>query len=248
MVFKLALAIGFVFLLSTLSFGQATYQDNDPIQYGKADSTITVDTSFQLWLFIKSPKDTAFQSIHRVLQNRQFTVVSDTSTKVNAWRNDTLFLPIGTKTVVPDSVFLNWTAPGDDGNVGTAAEYDARRSNVMITNATWASNTQFTGEPTPKIAGTQEKWKLPVLPNGTYYIAIKARDEAMNWSGLSNVINLTLGQTVPDSSFSYLMFTSWNKWDGANWTTGAQGPKVTVVVSSVILPQGASVVISPDAP
>lgn len=97
------------------------------------------------------------------------------------------------------SVTLNWTAPGDDGSVGTAAQYDVRYSTSNITNANFASATQASGEPAPKVAGSAETFTLTNLAaNTTYYFAIKTADEASNWSPLSNVISVTTGdETAP---------------------------------------------------
>ncbi len=75
---------------------------------------------------------------------------------------------------------LTWTAPGDDGNVGTATEYDLRISDVPITEGNWDSCVQIEGEPVPSVAGTQESYE--------FYFAIKTVDEAGNWSLLSNVV------------------------------------------------------------
>ena len=87
---------------------------------------------------------------------------------------------------------LNWTAPGDDWDVGTAASYDIRYSTSLITNANWASATQVADEPAPKLAGQAETFQVRGLnPNTTYYFAIKTSDEVPNVSGLSNVASVT---------------------------------------------------------
>ena len=93
----------------------------------------------------------------------------------------------------PNSVKLTWTAPGDNGNTGTATEYDIRYSTSEITEGNWADATQYIGEPTPSIATTPETFVVPNLDPGTkYYFALKTRDEVPNqWSLLSNVVNET---------------------------------------------------------
>jgi hypothetical protein len=35
--------------------------------------------------------------------------------------------------------------------------------------------------------------------NGTWYVGIRARDEAFNWSGISNVLRVSIDQIVPAS-------------------------------------------------
>jgi len=86
------------------------------------------------------------------------------------------------------SVSLRWTAPGDDGAVGTAASYDIRYSTSAITTANWGSATQATGEPAPAVAGTQQTFTINGLtPSRTYYVAIRATDSSGNVAGISNV-------------------------------------------------------------
>lgn len=86
------------------------------------------------------------------------------------------------------SVVLNWTAVGDDSLTGTAAEYDIRYSTEPITMATWDQAIQCQGEPQPQLSGSQETFTVTGLLQGvTYYFAIKVRDDANNWSWISNV-------------------------------------------------------------
>jgi hypothetical protein len=86
------------------------------------------------------------------------------------------------------SIKLTWTAPGDDGNSGTASEYDIRYSTSTITSSNWNFATQCSDEPKPKIAGSSESYTVMGLnPNTKYYFAMKSADEVPNWSGLSNV-------------------------------------------------------------
>jgi hypothetical protein len=86
------------------------------------------------------------------------------------------------------TVVLNWRAPGDDGDVGTAAQYDIRYSTSTITEANWNSATQATGEPTPLVAGTTQTFTVSgLLSSTTYYFAIKTADEVPNWSSISNI-------------------------------------------------------------
>lgn len=111
----------------------------------------------------------------------------------------TLMLAIPTAGAEAASVTLRWTAPGDDGSVGTAAQYDVRYSTSTITANNWNSASQVTGEPAPKVAGSSESFTIPNLTaNTTYYFAIKTADEATNWSGLSNVVSVTTAdETAP---------------------------------------------------
>jgi hypothetical protein len=89
-----------------------------------------------------------------------------------------------------NAVTLAWTAPGDDGAVGTAAYYDIRYSKSMITDANWASAWPAGGEPPPKTAGAPDTFVVQYLaPGTTYYFALKTADEKPNWSALSNVVS-----------------------------------------------------------
>jgi hypothetical protein len=90
------------------------------------------------------------------------------------------------------TIVLTWLATGDDGLVGTAAVYDLRYSTQPITDdASFAAATAATGLPSPSGAGTLQIYAMMGMTPGTqYYFAIKARDEANNWSPLSNVLVL----------------------------------------------------------
>jgi len=90
------------------------------------------------------------------------------------------------------SIDLSWTAPGDDGNSGTATSYDIRYSTEPISEQNWDSAIQITGEPTPAQAGSSQSMTVSGLTSGTtYYFAIKTSDEASNISRISNVASLT---------------------------------------------------------
>jgi hypothetical protein len=142
--------------------------------------------------------------------------------------------------VTTDSVTLTWTAPGDDGNIGTASEYDIRYSTSSITEANWNLASQVLGEPKPSVAGSMETFVVTGLsPGTTYYFALKTADEVPNWSGLSNVARgpiLIPGRDVPTeapdffpsvltklhiptSQFAVQVLTIWTNYEntGAYW-------------------------------
>jgi hypothetical protein len=91
-------------------------------------------------------------------------------------------------TTSPRTVTLRWTAPGDDGTSGTAAQYSIRKlAGTEITEANWASAGEVSGAPAPAVAGTAQTMVVDGLTSGVFwYFALKARDEANNWSGVSN--------------------------------------------------------------
>jgi hypothetical protein len=87
-----------------------------------------------------------------------------------------------------NSLTLTWTAPGDDGNNGTAAEYDIRYATSNIDNETWEFAIQASGEPAPGPAGSNETFTVGGLtPATTYYFALKTIDNAGNQANLSNI-------------------------------------------------------------
>ncbi len=88
-----------------------------------------------------------------------------------------------------ESLFLlTWTAPGDDGGVGTASQYDIRYSRWTLNDQTWDTAAQLSGEPPPKPGGEQDSFFVTgISPNRGYYFAMKTADEVPNWSQLSNI-------------------------------------------------------------
>jgi len=105
---------------------------------------------------------------------------------------------LGTLQIADVSAVLRWTAPGDDGQNGTISGYDLRWSTSPINDANFASATPLTPPPVMP-AGTQQNYvMLSLIPGGSYYVALKARDEANNVSALSNVLNFST--TITDQT------------------------------------------------
>lgn len=102
----------------------------------------------------------------------------------------------------PTSMSLIWTAPGDDENVGTVSGYDLRYAASPITEAAFSSATPATLLLTPQPGGNGEGTTVTGLTRGTtYYFALKARDEAENWSALSNSPGMsTIGGPTTDTA------------------------------------------------
>ncbi len=104
------------------------------------------------------------------------------------------------------SLTLTWTAPGDDGNTGTASSYDIRYSIAAITDVNWASASQVSGAPAPASAGTSQSMDVSNLASGTtYYFAIKTKDDANNVSAISNAVSLatkSVDTTAPTVSIT----------------------------------------------
>ncbi|UCD17371.1 MAG: fibronectin type III domain-containing protein [Candidatus Zixiibacteriota bacterium] len=111
--------------------------------------------------------------------------------------------------VTPSSVTLAWTAPGDDGNSGTASQYDIRYATWPITDTNWAAATQVISEPAPQPAGSAESFTIADLdPSTTYYFVIRTADEVPNWSDLSNIAQATTVDNVPPAAIDDLAASS----------------------------------------
>ncbi|MEW6070765.1 MAG: fibronectin type III domain-containing protein, partial [Candidatus Thermoplasmatota archaeon] len=92
------------------------------------------------------------------------------------------------------SIELQWSAPGDDGTSGSASSYDIRYNTLEITEANWNSSIQCTGEPTPTVGGTLQKFTVGELTPGTkYYFALKSKDN-VGWE--SNISNIATAHTL----------------------------------------------------
>lgn len=124
----------------------------------------------------------------------------------------------------PNSATLSWSAPGNDGNQGTASAYDIRYSTSNITEGNWGSATTVSGEPTPQPAGSSESFAVGGLEPGTpYYFAIKTADSVPNWSALSNVATVTTALAAPTPMGHIL--------DSANLSAVVTCNQVSVVIS-----------------
>ena len=106
------------------------------------------------------------------------------------------------------TVSLAWTSPGDDGAVGTATAYDVRYATAPITEANFAQASALASPPAPLAAGTAQAMQFTLPNNQAYYFAIKTRDEVDNWSALSNVAQVSLGDTTPPAAITNLVAVS----------------------------------------
>ena len=108
------------------------------------------------------------------------------------------------------SADLTFTAPGDDGNVGTATSYDLRYSTSAITDQYWKDAIPAGNLPTPLTAGSTQTITVSGLNSGTiYYFALKATDKVNLTSPLSNVI--IANTTIPQLSWAKkrIYWASW---------------------------------------
>ena len=129
------------------------------------------------------------------------------------------------------SMALGWTATGDDSLSGRATSYDLRYSTTPITAANFGAATQANGEPTPGNVGVAQTFTVTGLTRQTtYYVAIKALDDAGNPSAISNVPSaatpdLTAPAAVRDLAVGFL-------WNGWRTSVAALTPRSAVIAMS----------------
>lgn len=90
------------------------------------------------------------------------------------------------------TVSLEWTAPGDDGNTGTAASYIVRTSTYpIVTEDDWADAEGKVGEPVPSAPGSRERMSIRNLVSASYvYVTMRAVDDFFNISPLGNCVRV----------------------------------------------------------
>lgn len=94
-----------------------------------------------------------------------------------------------TNSTTSTSITLNWTSPGDDGREGEASRYDLRLSLSPITAANFDSASRIGDDLVPLPPSFIERDLVEhLLPQTTYYFALKTADEVPNWSEISNVL------------------------------------------------------------
>jgi phosphodiesterase/alkaline phosphatase D-like protein len=106
-----------------------------------------------------------------------------------------------------ESATLTFTAPGDDGDVGTAAGYVIKCSDQgEITDANWDSISAIDGTWIPQAPGSSESIEIyNMSSNTTYWFGIKAFDEVPNYSNVSNSPSIT---TLPPPDTTAPVITS----------------------------------------
>ncbi len=96
------------------------------------------------------------------------------------------------------SIDIYWQSPGDDGNSGTATNYEIRYSPSVLNQSNWASAPTMVGAPAPGLPGTSDSTEISGLVGGqVYYVGIKAFDEAGNESPLAVTSGYARGIKAP---------------------------------------------------
>ena len=94
--------------------------------------------------------------------------------------------------VTQRSVAFAWTAPGDDGTVGTVSRYYLHYSRSPLSDLNWKNATRADLTQAPEPPGTRETFVVDGLESSThYYFAIRSMDDGGNLSALSNVVPQT---------------------------------------------------------
>ena len=173
------------------------------------------------------PETEYFAAIKAFDENQNYSDISNVPSTVTPEEPD-IIPPDAINDLESDAsetmITLYWTAPGDDGNTGTAAYYEIRRSEELITEANWSAATPLTNPPSPQPAGTQQSYQVTGLTSGVvYYFAIKTFDDVMNVSELSNVVfDMLEDDTTPPSQITDLMvlagYASNNSTISIRWT------------------------------
>ncbi|MFH2034830.1 MAG: PQQ-binding-like beta-propeller repeat protein, partial [Candidatus Zixiibacteriota bacterium] len=96
------------------------------------------------------------------------------------------------------SAIISWTAPADDGQSGRAISgYRVYYATFPINSTNFNSADSLPDGPAGITPGSAISDTLTgLLPNTTYYAAVRSYDEVPNWSALSNILQLST-EAVP---------------------------------------------------
>lgn len=107
-----------------------------------------------------------------------------------------------------NEVTLRWASPGDDDIAGTAFRYDIRYSATPIDEKNFLAGTAATTPPSPLFSGTTQTHVVTGLERGRWYFALRSADEVANWSALSNVVSVSIGDSLTPSAVTDLVASS----------------------------------------
>ncbi len=93
---------------------------------------------------------------------------------------------------VAGSIFLRWTAPGEDGDEGTVYGYNVRTSTIpIVTEEDWLDASSKEGTPEPGPFGTVENMTVyNCYPGTNLYVTVRAYDDFGNYGPIGNCISL----------------------------------------------------------
>jgi len=119
---------------------------------------------------------------------------------------------------------LAWTEPGDDGNTGTIIGGSYRVQYSTDPAFVWTGPEEFSYEWSPAqiVPGNiGESTRGELEPGTTYYFRIWTRDEAFNWSGLSNGAT-AWAQNYPPAPPTGLVAKSGNEKISLTWNPNSE--------------------------
>lgn len=168
-----------------------SYQDITTINNSAADSTTTTDFSPVTTIKIRywQPANMGPSNYPTIVWLTEFELYgsnADGDTIPPAAIDDLGAIPGNDD----GEIILNWTAPGDDGNVGQAADYDIRYSIAPIDEDNWGEADECPSPPSPASPGQTQSYTISGLAEGeVYYVAMVAHDDVGWESDLSNVVD-----------------------------------------------------------
>ncbi len=155
------------------------------------------------------------------------------------------------------AITLKWTAPGDDGNYGTATSYEIRYStSIFESDSDFQSGTsvpyvdQKTGNK-PLQSGSLQRVDVDGLdPTTVYYFALKTTDDSGQTSPMSNIawadsmpVVLSSFEAVPGFERITLKWTTASETDALGWHVarrdGARG-RFHTITSRMVRAAGTS--------
>ena len=141
-----------------------------------------------------------------------------------------------------NSFQINWTATGDDGNIGTSSYYVIKVHTENITEPNWEMLDEYEQNITPLEAGNEEVLVIVGLePITEYYVGIKAIDESENISLLSNIAQATtvnIPDEIPPSAINDLQAEPTDEIINLTWTApGDDGSQGTAYIYEIRISQ-----------
>ncbi|PSQ78331.1 MAG: lysyl endopeptidase [Bacteroidetes bacterium QH_7_62_13] len=110
------------------------------------------------------------------------------------------------------SMTVSWSAPGDNGDQGRAYAYDLRYASSPIPSTSdFSSAPSVTNVPLPKTAQTQQEVTVDgLVPDSTYYFALRTKDDGGNQSPIAATDGTLLQDLIPPSRIRDLRITEVN--------------------------------------
>ena len=126
----------------------------------------------------------------------------------------------------PQTIRLTWTAPGDDNTQGLAARYDVRYAMADILNeAAFDAATPVAFTPDPLPAGTVQQLDIPgLLPDTTWFFAVRAIDDNGNRSGFVTASSMT--------RYDVTIFSDDMETGTSNWSADSPWALTTATANS----------------